>query len=214
MNDTTPPRRAWYWERWVTPEGAWRRGQGPPGEDLAALRQGASGEPGAVPALWPFYATETAEDRLDPRSDDWEVDPALAAEHHALVLFGIHQQSQPRPVHRPGSRPGAALSHLRSRFSEDAVDRRVTAAVASAEVGELCFHLRGLVRQLRTLGAEGALDYSRLTEDLRRWHFPDRRSAIRRRWGLDYYRRTDDGGQTDPDPSARPDPTPATGGPL
>ncbi|MTV26251.1 type I-E CRISPR-associated protein Cse2/CasB [Nitriliruptoraceae bacterium ZYF776] len=181
--------RAPYWVRHLDAQGRWRGSERPPGEDLAAMRRGARREPGTVPGLWGLHA------RLgDDRWADAEhvgVSPSLAAEHHALVLFGFHQQGLDRPVHRRGVGVGRAIRDLRDsgRYSPEAVERRFFAAVTAETVDEVAEHLRGLVQQLRVLrraGDRGVLDYSRLMRDLERWHDPERRGGVRRTWATQY----------------------------
>ncbi|GAA3714199.1 hypothetical protein GCM10022224_094760 [Nonomuraea antimicrobica] len=177
-----------YWTRYVAADGTWRREQGPPpGEDLAAFRAGLGRPAGTVPALWPFY-TSPIDDRLTRQG---KVSPELAAEHAALALFGLHQQSRPDPMHRPEIRLGQALRRLHKQsehdkgFTREAVDRRVNAAASATQVSAFLTHLRGLISLLRTLGVP--LDYDRLLRDIRDWQRPDTRQLARRRLGLDYY---------------------------
>lgn len=179
MSITTPTpqagsataRRASYWTRF--------HGRSvPAGEHLAALRRGIGRDPGTVPALWPYYTTLTEDGRLTAQ---------LIAEHHALTLFGVHQQSQPELMHRAGIGLGTAVLALRrsGKASENAVDRRFTAAATAGSVAELAVHLRGLVTQLR--GIRQPLDYTRLAADLRAWHHADGVANVRRRWGGEYF---------------------------
>ncbi len=165
-----------YWAR-----GSWGRGRAlPPGEDLAALRRGLGREPGSVPDVWPFYT------ELSGRG---EVSRQLRAEHIALSLFGLHQQSQHALVHRTGPSLGAAARALRQagRFSPEAVDRRLAAAAQSSTVETLAVHLRGLVQQFSSASGSHVLDYDRLMRDLVLWQTPDGAARVRRRWGGDYY---------------------------
>ncbi len=177
-----------YWTRYVAPDGTWRANQGPPpGEDLAAFRAGLGRPPGTVPALWPYYTTPI-NDRLAKQG---RVSHELAAEHAALALFGLHQQSRSDPMHRPGVRLGQALRRLHKQSEQDkgflreAVDRRVNAAASATQVSAFLTHLRGLISQLRTVGVP--LDYDWLLRDIRAWQRPDTRQLARRRIGLDYY---------------------------
>ncbi|MFE2045960.1 type I-E CRISPR-associated protein Cse2/CasB [Streptomyces sp. NPDC059477] len=185
-NEPTPagdpaPRR--YWAQRVDADGAWRKQRAngvspqPPGEDLAALRSGLGRPAGTVPALWRFYTSPV----------DGQVTTELEAEHAALSLYGLHQQSQSRPMHSPGSHIGTALRtlHLRDRFSEEAVDRRVASAVHASSVTAFVYRLRGLVTQLRSV--EAPLDYDRLLQDIKRWHYTESRQSVRRDWGLAYH---------------------------
>ncbi len=185
-----------YWERFAASSA---RGETtsrlPPGDELAALRRGTSGGPGTVPSMWRFYTPDWTDERAGLGAPF-----SLVAEHHALVLFAIHQQSQQVLVHQPGKPIGQAIKalHTSGRFAPAAVDRRFFAAVTAPEVAEVAHHLRGLVRQLRSLQGPAPFDYSGLCRDLRWWHDPACRDAARRRWGMDYYRPTPDGPDTLP----------------
>lgn len=185
---STDARIVRYWTRYVAADGTWRSKQGPPpGEDLASFRAGLGRPAGTVPAMWPYY-TSPIDDRLARQG---RVSPELVAEHAALALFGLHQQSRPDPMHRPGIRLGHALRRLHKQsehdkgFIKEAVDRRVNAAASATQVSAFLTHLRGLISQLRTVGAP--LDYDLLLRDIRSWQRPDTRQLTRRRLGLDYY---------------------------
>lgn len=186
---TETRRGPYFWERHVDDQGAWRRSETagkagrPTGQELAALRRGIGREAGTVSELWPYYETVNP-DRLGQRG---EVSDRLAAEHIALSLYGLHQQSQVQPMHMPGRGLGAAVRRLRSSgaFSADAIDRRFNAAATSSTQHELTLHLRSLVTLLR--GQAVALDYTRLLGDIARWSWDDGRSSTRRRWGSDYF---------------------------
>ncbi|MDR2380698.1 MAG: type I-E CRISPR-associated protein Cse2/CasB [Bifidobacteriaceae bacterium] len=174
------PRRH-YWQRFAAHENSvgGPKVRIPEGGDLAALRRGAGCQPGSVPQLWPFYTELTdAADGISPR---------LRAEHHALVLFGFHQQSQKVPMNVAKTSLGAAVGTLaaRERYSAAALERRFTAAATTEDVDGLAVLLRGLVTQLRH--EKIGLDYDMLFDHLVRWQYPDARSRVRRRWGGDYY---------------------------
>lgn len=126
--------------------------------------------------LWPYYTTPT----------DGRVTPELEAEHAALALYGLHQQSQNRPMHRRGVSAGAALRALRrsGRYSEAALDGHVAATVQTTTVAALVYRLRGLITQLRSV--EQPLDYDQLLTDIQRWDSPVVRNRVRREWGLAY----------------------------
>lgn len=186
MSDQKPLR---YWNRYVGSDGQWRKDPRthlplhPPGEDLAALRSGLGREAGTVPKLWPYYTCEIN----DWRARRGEVSDEQIAEHAALALFGLHQQGQDRPMHRPSVTLGKALQALRQneKFSDQAVDARVAAAVAATSVPALLMRLRGLVGQLRTINQP--LDYDHLLDDIDGWQRPDARQRVRRKWGLGYH---------------------------
>lgn len=118
---------------------------------------------------------------------DGVVSTRLRAEHLCLGLFGVHQQSQDRAMHRPDQPLGRAVSALAhsGRFSEVAVERRLVAAAGASSVDAVAHHLRGMVGLLSVVGQP--LDYDRLFDDLRQWQQPWGPTAVRRRWGAQYY---------------------------
>ncbi|MFA1549908.1 type I-E CRISPR-associated protein Cse2/CasB [Actinomadura chokoriensis] len=171
-----------YWNKYVGHDGTWRDKHRPPGEDLAVMRTGLGRDAGMVPALCRYYTCEI---------DDWaarrgEVSIEQAAEHAALALFGLHQQSKTRPMHRPGVPLGKALRKLREdgKFSQQAVDARVDAAATATNVTALLMRLRSLIDQLRTINQP--LDYDQLMKLIHDWHFTDGRQRARRKWAVDY----------------------------
>ncbi len=152
----------------------------PPGEVLAALRRGLDREPGSVPAMWRYYSTLQADGRLTPR---------LEAEHFALSLFGLHQQSRRTLVHRPGVGVGAAARglHEGGRYSQNAVDQRFAAMATAATPAAAAHRLRGLVAQMRATPEIPGLDYTRLLHDLLGLSGGDEQAArTRRQWGAGY----------------------------
>jgi CRISPR system Cascade subunit CasB len=164
-------RRPHFWQRFTDA----RR---PDGQDLAALRRGIDRDAGTVPAMWPYYTTLT---------EDGQRTHALVAEHLALTLFAVHQQSKPKLMHADGVGLGSAVLKLKQakEFSPEALDRRFAAAATATSIGELAVHLRGLITQLRGIGQP--LDYTRLARDLRDWQVPERAPAVRRSWGGQYF---------------------------
>lgn len=183
------PTRRRYWNRFVDQDGAWRTDPRsgspirPPGEDLAALRSGLGQPALSVSQVWPFY-TCPVDDRLARLG---RVSDEQSAEHAALALFGLHQQAQQIPMHRPGVGLGTALRSLRysGKFSEEAVDSRVTTAVNATSVPALLMRLRVLITQLRAI--QQPVDYDLLMADIQRWHRPESRQRVRRGWGLGYH---------------------------
>lgn len=176
------------WNR-VAPDGTWltdkrtSRPLGPPsGEDLAAMRAGLGREFGEVPKLWPYYSCEID----DARARRGEASVEQKAEHAALALFGLHQQSKNVSMHRPKVRLGIALSRLRvnEKFSSKAIDDRVEAAATTTTPEGLLIRLRGLVDLLRTINQP--LDYDHLMQLIQDWRYEDARRAARRQWALDY----------------------------
>jgi len=169
-----PHNGQWFWERFDPARG---------GGDLAALRRGIGQAAGTVPGMWRFYRAYVN----DELAREGRVSTGLIAEHAALTLYGVHQQSQRQRMHSDTTPLGVALRQLRNRpdISADALDRRVNAAATAGSVTEVIGHLRGLITQLR--GKQIPLDYNRLVEDLHDWTWPDSRARARRRWGTHYY---------------------------
>ena len=134
----TDERSAFYWQRYAA-GGDYLARQAT--AHLAALRRGVGREPGSVPAMWPFYTQI---------NDAGAATSAYAAEHAALTLFAIHQQSQSRPMHRAGIGFGSAVMRLRLHgdgridwSKSSPVDRRFNSAATATDLTELVMHLRG-----------------------------------------------------------------------
>ncbi|WP_433593979.1 type I-E CRISPR-associated protein Cse2/CasB [Nocardia sp. CA-145437] len=175
-----------YWNKYISGEtGKWTEVL-PPGEDLAALRSGLGREALTVPKMWQFYSV-TAEPDGDLERFG-AANTRQQAEHAALTLFGVHQQSQRVLMHQRDAGLGTALRALRrhDKSSGDAVDRRVEALVTSTSVAMMTYRLRGLVIQLRDIGQP--LDYDRLVNQVERWHWPAGRQSVRKGWAQGYQR--------------------------
>lgn len=180
MTGTTPTPRRFYWQRHTDGHGQWGERGSPPGADLAALRRGIGREPGSAPEMWPYYTTLTENGALTQ---------PLRAEHLALTLFAVHQQSLLQPVHREGVGLGSAMLALRrdQDSSPEAVDRRFGAAATATSLSEVAHHLRGLITQIRRLTPQPGLDYSQLFRDLWSWQSSERITRVRREWGSQYF---------------------------
>lgn len=167
---------------WLAHPGTGRPLGPPPGEDLAALRAGLGRDAGEVPRMWRFY-TCPIDDRLAQRG---QVSLEQRAEHAALALYGLHQQSKNTSMHHPTMPLGKALHRLRvsGRFSAQAVDGRVNAAATATSPTALLMRLRGLVEQLRVIGQP--VDYDGLMQLIEDWHYEDGRRRARRRWAVEY----------------------------
>jgi CRISPR system Cascade subunit CasB len=155
---------------------------------LATLRQGFDRPPGDVPGMWPYYVN---------LSEGGRVTRKLMAEHLALCMFGLHQQGVRSGVHAAaekgrGTSFATALNRLRAsgRFSEAALDARVSQAATAPDVAALAYHLRGLITMLKTL-PNSQFDYDGLLRDLEDWQDPARIARVRLRWGIDYMHRAE-----------------------
>jgi CRISPR system Cascade subunit CasB len=93
-------------------------------------------------------------------------------------------------MNREGWGLGRACQTLKRRrgaegSSEEGIERRFRAALASETPEALAVHLRGLVTLLRS--ADVPLDYARLYRDLCSWPYPDRRERVCLSWARDYF---------------------------
>lgn len=155
------------------------------GAKLADLYRGLGEDPGTVPAIWQYHRSTVRDVTVERGLNDW----ALTAEHQALTLFALHQQSQSRSMHWPGIGLGKALRNLRldPNTSNDAVDMQVRALATADDTAELYEHLRAIIPRLKRLkdGAQG-LDYSKLYFNLYDWNDHAKRTEVRRAWGAQY----------------------------
>lgn len=147
---------------------------------LAALRRGVGRSLEESPDSWPYVLMVTGTRR-------WR-EPAA---HLTLGLFALHHQSKAAgSLSKEGSSLGKAAWALKSSrgvsgASEQGIERRLRAALASETIDALGVHLRGLVTLLR--GAEVPLDYPRLYRELCAWLSPDRRQRVCLGWARDYF---------------------------
>lgn len=154
---------------------------------LANLRRGIGRAPGEMPVLWGIILDDMPEEMLsrtgEPSRAEW-------ACYTALTLFALHQQGhdcQSDCMSQEGRTLGSAVRSLAKNDDElEAVRRRFNVAATSSDMTELAQHLRSVVQLLRSSGI--ALDYPALAADLFDYQFDDRISAVRLRWGQDFYR--------------------------
>lgn len=130
----------------------------PPAPNLALMRRGLDTRAYELWEMCRFYTFKVDDDE----ARRGRVSREQEAEHAALALYGLHQQSKRTSMHRPGIGLGVALRRLRNhgKFSADAIDARVTAAATTIDPDALLLRLRGLVDLLRTI--DQPLDYERL----------------------------------------------------
>ena len=105
------------------------------------------------------------------------------AAYTALTCYAVHQQSQSRPMHVPGTSFGEAVGRLVPRTSES-VKARFDALLTAAGFPAVRYHLRSLVTLLRSEGIP--FDYGRFAEDLARLQDPRARDRVLLAWGRDY----------------------------
>ena len=109
----------------------------------------------------------------------------------ALQLYAVHQQGLTQSVLvKDNSRftnMGVALKALRKGDDIKSVDRRFNAMITAATLAELSYHLRNLIKLLKSKSAETKVDYAQLAEDLY-WFSRGYEENIRLDWTRAYYR--------------------------
>jgi CRISPR system Cascade subunit CasB len=173
--------------------------------DLARLRRSVAKPPGWDPDLW-----ELTLSGVPGRAVSDSPTAEERAVHTALVLYAVHQQSRPEPMHVRGPGLGKAVRSLAAATqAESAVRRRFDAAATATTFEEVVHHMRGLITQLRAHRVP--LDYGQLADDLHQLQDPWKVDAVRLRWGRQYYRIDRDGvsgapaGTTDQGPDVAAD---------
>lgn len=147
---------------------------------LAALRRGVGRPFAESPESWPYILAVAGYQR-------WRELPA----HVTLGLFALHHQSQsPGALNKESWGLGRSLKVLKAKrgaagASEEGIERRFRAALASNSLDSLAVHLRGLVTLLR--GADIPLDYVRLYRELCSWPYTERRERVCLSWARDYF---------------------------
>lgn len=134
---------------------------------LAALRHADITAPGADPGLW-NVTIGTLPENLQGRGNA-PASPAERAVHAALVLYAIHQQSRPEPMHRSGIGLGQAVRSLSQKRSggqdwDPGTLSRFQHLCRAQSSAIRLDNLRGLVTLLRSESV--GLDYGRLAADL------------------------------------------------
>lgn len=165
---------------------------------MAALRRATPGQVDTDPATWEVVYSALPE-QLIGRGE--ALSRAERAAHAALVLYAVHQSSQPRPLHQHGVRLGQALRRLPDATDEKSpLLRRFNSLVSASTFEATMYHLRSLMTLLRRDGIP--LDHALVCRDLFRLQDPKVAPAVRRQWGRDYFgSRGIDGAETKDDHS-------------
>lgn len=110
--------------------------------------------------------------------------------YNTLQLYALHQQGQADNVNLSEAEVweniGSSLKNLRTKDNTKSIDRRFNALVTSTNFEELVYHLRQLIKLLKSR-TESKVNYSRLASDL----FNILRgydSDVKLRWAREYYR--------------------------
>jgi CRISPR system Cascade subunit CasB len=151
---------------------------------LARLRRGVGKPAGSVLDILDHTVAPEFVYGWDKEAPSW----AETAVHHAMTLYALHQQSQPRGMHQPGKRLGSAVRRLISGATIEPthpIARRFAMLGTADGLDELIHHLRGVVQLLRT--SKIPLDYGLLATELVTWQTPTGPPRIRLVWGRDFH---------------------------
>lgn len=150
---------------------------------VARLRRNVQRPYGQDPTILPLIVDPDAPEVHSP-APTFAENAVLAT----LTLYATHQQSKSVGVHVPERSFGAALSLIRLQGQEErpGVLRRFSSAILADDFDEVRQRLRGLVQLLKQ--ADRGFDYGLLASDLFDLQSPVTRSAVRLRWGRDFYR--------------------------
>lgn len=167
-------------------------GQGEGAGQLALLRRGLGRVPGEIPELLGVLLVgmpgEFMSQDARPSREEW-------ACYTALTLYAMHQQgSDPQRQNVSTADEvslGAALAEYVRQSPEDhnargRMAQKLQMLASAKDMAELSYHLRGVVRLLKTRGVD--LNYPRLAGDLYEYQFPQCRPGIFLTWGQDFYR--------------------------
>lgn len=157
---------------------------------LAELRHGIGSIPGSVPVLWGLIFDDLPESMLGkygkPSREEWAI-------YDALTLYALHQQGND-PVTSNMNCKGVSLGKAACKLvyeeggTEDdraRISRRFNQIALAADIETLTYYLRTFIPLLR--GAGIGLDYAMLAQDIYMCQTENGQSAVRLRWGQDYY---------------------------
>ena len=153
---------------------------------LARLRRGIGRDPGFDFTLERYL--QVPDDLLGHRpADDAEATDAEHAQHDAVTLYALHQQSRRERMHADGRGLGQALSELvRRSAGPEGVRRRFAALGTASTYHESIYHLRSLITMLRE--HQIPLDYGLLADDLKTLRGPTGRPTVQAIWGREFFR--------------------------
>ncbi|MBO3129036.1 type I-E CRISPR-associated protein Cse2/CasB [Dermatophilus congolensis] len=150
---------------------------------IATLRKSSPGKIENDRGAWPLIYAAIPEQLLGHTDAITREERAM---HATLVLYAVHQSSQPTGMHCAGVPLGRALKQLPGADDERSpILKRFTSLVAAPSFEAAMYHLRGLITLLRR--EHIALDYVALCSDLSKLQNPSSSATIRRRWGRDFF---------------------------
>ncbi|MBO3142453.1 type I-E CRISPR-associated protein Cse2/CasB [Dermatophilus congolensis] len=150
---------------------------------IATLRKSDPGKIENDRGAWPLIYASLPEPLLGHADSVTREERAM---HATLVLYAIHQSSQPTGMHCAGVPLGRALRQLPGADDERSpILKRFTSLLSAPSFEAAMYHLRGLITLLRR--ERIGLDYVALCQDLSKLQNPSSTSTIRRRWGRDFF---------------------------
>lgn len=160
---------------------------------LAAFRQVGNRSIGESPETWDVLYSSAFPEKLIGRGST--PTKSETAAFLTLTLYAVHQQSKDKGVHvtaDKGKRPnnlGAAVRQFATLTDTDLFEsslyRRFNSVVQSQTIESLAYHLRSLIKLLRS--EDIVLDYVLLAKDLYNWQDPERRKAVQLNWARQLY---------------------------
>lgn len=163
---------------------------------LASLRRGVGKTPGELPELFGVILSELPEEFV---SSDGTATKEEWASYIALTLYALHRQGGDGEKDLAHTRErvsvGKALGMLSDKQREGKQDlnaekralQKIKMLVTSKDMGELSYHLRGIVQLLKR--EEIPLNYITLAKDLYEFQCADGKNRVSLSWGRDFYQK-------------------------
>lgn len=133
---------------------------------LANLRNAGARSKRANIEAWSFIFEEMDEDFLGKSAKLTHAEKAILS---TLEIYAIHQQGQSESVNEEGEywqNLGYALANLRNTENTSSMDRRFNAVVTSSTFEELIYHLRQMIKLLKSKAKNTKVNYPLLAKDL------------------------------------------------
>lgn len=162
---------------------------------LADLRRGLGHAPGELPELFGTILLDLPEKFM---SSDGTATAEEWASYIALTLYALHRQGGEVNNELAHTDANVSIGRALKRYSkqqmadkkDDNAEKRVLQKmqmlVTSKDMGELSYHLRGVVQLLKREGIP--LNYGMLAADLYEFQDTDGKNCVSLRWGQDFYR--------------------------
>lgn len=160
---------------------------------LATIRRSVGKPLSETVEIWPLVFEYLPEEFI---GKDEETAIVLSLQFYSLHQQGtesnvVYERDESTPLKRNPS-IGTVLSLLRIEENRVAVDRRFNTMITATTFEEFVYHLRHLLRLLKSKFRETKVDYAQLAEDLY-WFLRGYDEEIRLKWARDYYRMYQEG---------------------